>query len=238
MSRHGLDAFRQKVTVAWPKLQEETARKHLIAVASEGHARIMREQKAREGIAPAFEAYANRPGNADLDSVKLPGPIVFNYDYRAEIAYVTVQELRRASPHGSGKYRNAHALFVNGIATDGIPERLPPRAEIFVSNPVPYARRLEVGRTKSGRRFVLQVAPHIYERMADLVARRYKNTASIHFNYVQLPDAWRIRGRLSSFYATSVAARSYLRPRLVARKRRQREGELVRAPAIFIEPLT
>ena len=45
-------------------------------------------------------------------------------------------------------------------------ETIPPADEYVFINPVPYARRIEVGKTKSGRPFLIQVPNKIYERTA------------------------------------------------------------------------
>lgn len=229
MASRALQALRQRVTVEWPKIADDEARKLLVRTAREGHERIMREQTARAGVFPEWDAYANTPGNTNLESVKLPGPIVYRYRYLQEIVLEAIRMLKAASPPGSGKYKNAHKLWIDGVEAP-LDSKLEPRQEIFIANTRDYSRRLEVGKTDDGRDFLISVPNHIYERVAkNTLIPKYRNAANITFGYVELPDAWVIKGRLGPSYALPNGKR---------RKRRQQVGDKVRAPAIFIEPLS
>lgn len=229
MASAALQSFRRTITVAWPQQAEADAQKALVRVARAGHAAIMQEQTTRAGFAPDFEAYANTPGNSNLDSVVLPGPIVYRYRYFREMLSVALDELRKASPVISGLYRDSHTVFVNGIAVVGVPQSLKKGDELYIANPTPYARRLEVGKTEAGRAFVLQVQPNIYGRvMRTILIPRYRNVAKISLDYVTIPDAYIIKGRLPSHYIAKGGAR---------RKRRQTVGSPVRSPAIVFSLL-
>lgn len=242
-SRASLDALRQKITIDWTGKTQKEAHDLLVQIATKGNAETLSEQTQRSGITPGVNAYANSPGNANLDSVVLPGPIVYKYDYRREIVDYAIAALRKASPVVSGKYQNSHQVYINGAAARSLPDQFGSSDEIIISNPVPYARRLEVGRTKSGRSFVAQVQPRIYERVAksDLL-KRFGNLAKISFDYVDLTDAWVTKARLSASYGTQktrirggkVVATGEMRQQ----KRRQFAGQKVRAPAIIIEAYT
>ena len=229
MASQALQAFRRTVTVAWPKHADEEARKLLVSTARAGHAKIMAEQISRAGIAPDFDAYANTPGNTNIETVKVPGGmIVYRYRYAREILTVALEELRKASPVISGLYRDSHTLFINGVAVTnpGTSASLKAGDEIFIANPVPYARRLEVGLTESGRAFVIQTQPRIYERtLKNILIPRYRNVAKLSLDYVTIPDAYIIKGRLPSHYIAKGGVR---------RRRRQQVGQPVRAPAIVI----
>lgn len=235
MPSAALQAIRQTVKVQWPQSCERGAKAHLIRTARAGHARIMGDAR-RMGFQPAWVAYANHPGNRDIASVKIPGPIVYEYKYFADVVQFALDALRKASPVRSGDYVGSHTLYVNGQPVDAIPARLSASDEIWIANPVPYARRLEIGKTKAGRDFVIQVPNRIYERVAkQVVLPRFRNSAKVSFGYVTIPNAHVIKGGLSSHYATGRAAGK--RGGGTMRKRRQRVGEMVRAPAIFISPL-
>src|SRR5262245_8162856 len=98
MTRQSLAALRQTFLVDQPRDTAVNAKALLVRVAREGIAKITQEQTARAGVAPSVDAYANTPGNKNLDSVRLPGPIVAKFDYRREIALYALDELRKASP--------------------------------------------------------------------------------------------------------------------------------------------
>lgn len=230
MATQAFETFRRVVTVAWPKQQAAQAKALLIRTAKAGHGRIMAAQGA-----PSFEAYANRPGRP-VEQVELPGPIVYRYAQVARIVEAILDELRRNSPVASGAYATGHTVFVNGVAVDQVPRDLKSTDEIYIANLVVYARRIEVGRTKSGRAFVLQVPNRIYERVAKrFAARRFGDQAKVTFGYVTLADAFVTRGGLSSHYGTGRVGR---RGGGTLRKRRQRAGSKVQQPAIFIGMLS
>lgn len=224
MTRQSLDALRRTLIVEQPKQLDIDGRKFLADFARADIAKVVAEAGAR-GARPAVTAYANTPGNRNLDSVKLPGPIVAIFDYRSEVVRATLDALRAASPVDSGLYRNSHRVLVNGTEVGGVPTTLGAGDEVTIVNPVAYARRLEIGKTKSGRDFVVSVPNRIYERVARKMAARFRNVASIRFGYLPLTGAHAVKGGLASHYIAKGGSR---------RRRRQRVGSAVSAPAIFI----
>lgn len=226
MPSTALQSLRRRVTVDWRELSKEQAKELLLRTARQGHERIMRDQAARAGVFPEWDAYANSPGNTNLDSVRLPGPIVYRYRYRREIVLAALKALYAASPVQSGAYRNAHTLFVDGVPAS--PEAALTGREVAIANPLPYARRLEIGKTESGRDFLVSVPNRIYERAAKKLAAQYRIAAQISFGYMTVPGSYAVRGRLGASYAIAG----------VRRRRRQRAGAQVQAPAIFIASLS
>jgi hypothetical protein len=94
-----------------------------------------------------------------------------------------LETLRSKSPVGSGSdkhpglYRDNHTVFLNGhIVTDVSSWR--PGDQINISNPVPYARKIEAGEMK------LSVPPHVYEMTSTLVQARYGNSFDVRFVYM------------------------------------------------------
>jgi hypothetical protein len=228
MASQALQAFRRTVTVDWPKQKDVDAKALLIRVAKDGHARIMADAKAKTGAVPDFDAYANSPGRP-VESVVLPGPIVYRYRQVRDIVQFTLDALRMASPVVDGEYVRGHTVFVNGVQTDTVPVNLKPGDEIMIANPVVYARRIEIGKTKAGRDFVIQVPNRIYERVAkQQVIPRYRSVAKVTFAYVNLTGAYQTKAGLSPSYRSGGRVR----------KRRQRAGSAVMSPAIIIEALS
>lgn len=237
MSAQALAALRHTVTVDWKNQTEEQAKRHLINTAKFGIAGILNEQTITVGVRPIATVYANRPGNPDLESVKLPGPIVALFDHRPAIVKMAMEALRTASPVDSGRYRDSHMILLNGVRVTSLPQSLKAADEIVITNPVPYARRIEIGKTKTGRDFVLQVPNRIYERVAkNKLLPKFRNVADVSFAYLTLTGAHVIQGGLSSHYLTTVGSVGK-GLRQVRRKRRQAKGRAIQAPAIFIRPL-
>jgi hypothetical protein len=183
MTRQSLAAFQRTVTVEWPAHAERGGKELLIRTAKQGHARIMADAVARSGFPPIWEAWANSRGNPNLELVVLPGPIVYLYHYTTEVIEQALLLLQRTSPVRSGLYAKSHTIYGPGGSPIGrAPKEL--TQEVIISNPVPYARKIEVGKTRSGRPFVIQVPPRIYERAAKALQSRYRNVAKIEYNYV------------------------------------------------------
>src|ERR1700745_2642044 len=107
-----MQLIRRIVTVDWPKQVQTDAKALLIDTAHNGHARIMADAAAK-GLQPSWEAYANTPGNSNLETVRLPGPIVYNYRYLVDLIKFALEELRRQSPVTSGAYKRSHQVYVN-----------------------------------------------------------------------------------------------------------------------------
>lgn len=145
------------------------------------------------------------------------------------------QKLIDSSPVVSGDYRDHHTLFGDGeviaTANDIVSGADIPNAKTYYySNPVPYARRLEVGVTKSGRAFVIQVPPHIYERVANEASGKFDN-ADIRFAFATIAKQdYVIQGGLGK-----TLSRRYMKGGR-SKKRSQRDvGQKLQSPCIFIK---
>jgi hypothetical protein len=185
MTRASLQSFRRVVTVEWPAHAKRGGKELLLRTARQGHAKIMADAMARSGSAPIWEAWANNQGNSNLESVVLPGPIVYLYHYTTEVIEQALLLLQRLSPVRSGLYAKSHTIYgAGGTPVGRAPKEL--TEEVIISNPVPYARKIEVGKTRSGRPFVIQVPNRIYERAAKALRSRYRNVAKIEYVYANV----------------------------------------------------
>lgn len=234
MATSALQAFKRTVTVAWPARAQGDAKALLLKVARNGHGQIMAEAKQRSGAFPQWDAYANRPGNKNLESVVLPGPIVYTYRHTTEILQFIITELIKASPFKSGDYRKSHLVFVDGVQVQGIPTELKPGQDVMVINPLAYSRKLEIGKTQSGRDFLISVPNRIYERVAKMAKAKYGNVARISMTYATVPGAYTLQ--------KDNPARAWLKNRkrwyYNAKQRPDRvAGAAVRSPAIVITSL-
>jgi hypothetical protein len=230
MTNASLAAFKRTVTVSWPAHQQAQAKALLIKTAKDGHQKLMTEQKARSGIAPEFDAYANQPGKP-IESVVLPGPIVYRYRYFREVVLVALKELEQASPFESGTYQRSHTLFVNGTPiADPFEHLFKATDKIMIVNTVPYARRIEVGKTKSGRAFVLDVPPRVYDRVRTILHARFRAIASIKVEFVNLSDAYKLKN--------DQVARRMVRGRWQHERKIRKDrvrGSAITYPALIIE---
>lgn len=110
------------------------------------------------------------------------GVIVAEFDLVLDVLNWIWNRLLESSPVLSGEYKQGHKLFADGaeISTGG---EIPDAAEYAFTNTVPYARKIEVGKTKDGRDFVIQVEPKIYDRVAREARGRFGNIAQIGYTF-------------------------------------------------------
>jgi hypothetical protein len=208
-----LETLRATV-IDWRAEAEKQGRALLVATARAGHAKIMHDQPDS-----TWTAFGDVPGRSWEQAERL---ITFKYSPALSlVAPVIIKQLEDGSPVDSGLYRRSHTLFVNGQPSAAGP--IPAGAVVMIANPVPYARRLEIGKTESGRAFLVSKPNRLYERVARAAANRFP-TVEITFGYVTLPNAITSKGHVG---------RTSRNPR--RRRRAQRMvGEAVRSPAIFI----
>lgn len=198
-------------------------------------AEVQAINRAALGFLPDYKTTVDGQVGRSILGVKLDGgEIVYDFAIvdRRDVIVVALDALRNASPVVSGRYRDSHTVYINGSPVEGIPDLIKPFDEVMIANPVPYARRIEIGRTKSGRSFVVQVDNRIYERVVkNTLVPRFGNQAKIVFEYATLRDAATVNGGLqsrNSHYAAAGGRRI---------KRRQSVGSQVQSPAILIQQL-
>lgn len=149
--------------------------------------------------------------------------IVIRYLYMDDIAQFVLQTLRDRSPVGTegdthpGLYRDSHLLFIDGHVVPDAKNWQPGQALEF-ANPVPYARKIELGSVK------LSVPPHVYEETAALVDARYGNQVNVKFTFMP------VRFGSIQAYAQSREAHAFKQ----RRNRKVLRDWLVRQPAIIV----
>lgn len=151
--------------------------------------------------------------------------IVYRFLDMQEVVAFALETLRSLSPVGStddehpGLYRDNHLVFIDGrVVKDARGWR--PGQQVNISNPVPYARKIEVGHMK------MSVPPHVYERAAPVVAGRYGNSVSVKFLFMP------VRFGSIEVYAASAAGQAAGGRRGGSQKARR--DWLVRQPALQI----
>lgn len=135
------------------------------------------------GRIPPYVTTVDGRQGAALESVNPDGgQIITEFELIGEVLAWVAAELVARSPVLSGRYRASHTLFADGVEVDAF--AVVPLAEEFVFlSPLVYARRLEIGKTKSGRNFLVSVPNRIYERTAEDARRRFGNVARVRFSY-------------------------------------------------------
>lgn len=136
--------------------------------------------------------YVDGREGAPLSSVRPDGVIRFEFSYLDEIVRSVLAMLVSASPYAekraganpSTHYRDEHAIFLDGTEVTDLPARIPPTAEVVITNLQPYARKVEKGFGRG-----LKSAHGVYQAVASLAKRRYGNVVSITYSWRQFPGA-------------------------------------------------
>lgn len=199
-----------------------SAARKIIAAADEKNRRAF-------GAVPPKTVKVNGREDAELQHVVPPdsGHIVADWRLVEDVLAWIMMELRRRSPVISGEYRDGHRLFADDVEVD--PARPPLAARYAFFNLVPYARRLEVGKTKSNRDFLISVPNKIYAQTAKEAKDKFGNVARITTGFASTPNSYRLKH--------NQASRSFSRGFRVtsARQRLDRlAGSAVQAPAIYV----
>lgn len=130
---------------------------------------------------------------APLESVKPNGGvIVAEWELFLEVLPWIAKTLRERSPRVKGEYVRGHKVFADETEFVDL-AKPPPAAAYTFMNIVPYARKIEIGKTKSGRVFVIQVPNRIYELVARDARTRFGRLVDIRFSYRQVVGAYRLR---------------------------------------------
>lgn len=169
----------------------EECRKALIATAKREHARIMSTDPRPKRFIRAVDGVQD----AREEQVKSGGIIRYRYQRLEEVVRSAMELLFELSPVLSGEYRMAHTLFVDGVAASDL-SGWDGTGTIVITNLMPYARKIEVGR------MVMRIpeTDHVYQQAESLLRRQHGNTANIKFSYHGIAAGARGKARNDTRY--------------------------------------
>lgn len=213
-------------------LNDEAARRKLAIGARAEKRRVLAEQRARSGVEPGVVTAVNGREGAAEETVRLPGPITYQFFYGVEVGTFLLAFLEHRSPELSGEYKRSHRLIVGGAYAN---VKDLGRVEAFtVVNTVPYSRKLEVGAVDA------RVPPHIYEDARQAAQARYGRIAKFSMRYIEIAGGYVLKGnqrtRLAARNARSSAHRAG-RTTLSSRAD-LRAGQPLLYPSIYVEMRT
>lgn len=141
------------------------------------------------GRTPKHRTWVDGRAEAPLESVKPDGGrIVFEFEILVDVLIFIAQTLYAKSPVLTGRYRESHQLYADGVlVTTGA--QLAPQAERYTfMSTVPYARKIEAGKM----RMKVPGSSHVYEQTRQIASRRFGNVAKIGFTYQALAGRDRV----------------------------------------------
>lgn len=213
----------ERVTVA--SILGETLRERQVAAAAfarQGIAEADAINRTVLGRTPPRTITVDGREGAALDSVNPDrGTILVEWELVTDLLEWIGDELVARSPKLSGRFRESWTLFADGIETPlgGV---IPPADKYVFVNLQPYARKIEIGKTKSGRNFVIQVPNRIAERTAKDARRRFGNQAKVMFGY----ESVQAGGAINTWASGTRSGGK--------RRGRARKDWLTRQPAIIV----
>ena len=156
------------------------------------------------GRVPQHEQFVDERRGASLDSATGRSTIVFEFDVVEDITSFVIAELERVSPVDSGAYRKAHMIFADGRQVLRGEQARQAEQYIFL-NPLPYSRKIEMGRMKMR----VSGTDRVYQQAARAAQRRFSNLAQVRFTYqspIGTAESGKV-GRASRVPAISITLR-------------------------------
>ncbi len=181
------------------------------------------------GAVPPKTVTVNGRENSALTNIIPPdsGTIIAEYRVVDDVLQFIAKTLYDRSPVVEGDYRDGHIMLADDVPAD--PYRPPLATQFTFLNLVAYSRKIEIGKTHSGRDFVIQVPNRIYIRTGEDAKAKFGNIAKIRTGFITPTGAYRLKH--------DQASRSFTRGfrRISARQRPDRvAGSTVSVPAIFV----
>lgn len=185
MARYRPIAVQFDAAIAAAQLQTQA---DIAAFARREHAKVMKASPQPS----SFRRFVDGREGAPEDSVKAFGVIEYHYQRLGEIVQAAMDALFDLSPVLSGDYRRAHTLFVGGVAVSNLQGWRPESGdEVYIANPLPYARKIELGK------MTMRVpgTELVYAQAQQILRRRFGNLAAIKFSFVTVVDGVLHTGR-------------------------------------------
>ncbi|MCA3248789.1 MAG: hypothetical protein ING29_20175, partial [Azospirillum sp.] len=129
--------FRRSLQVAQDGLEDQVRARHVAAART-----ILDRTIAERPIRPAVVQVVDGKIGAALETVRVPGVILFRLGVLQEVTAFALKAAFDLSPVRSGRYRLSWvAMRADGKVYEGGP--LGPDEIVFVVNPQPYARKIQ-----------------------------------------------------------------------------------------------
>nr|WMC97945.1 hypothetical protein RAR13_04310 [Aminobacter aminovorans] len=169
------ESFERDLRFATKGLQPEAINRELAKFAKVELRRVISTGQASS----TYERYVNHVKGALEESVKAPGPILYEFVNWPLVIRAALAELQRRSPRRSGRYAGGFIVLANGGTVQDF-ARIPIDAEVVIFNARPYTRKIEIGANKTGKRHVDGAKSAMARRFRDAFKfeTRFLNVAS------------------------------------------------------------
>ncbi|MES0168244.1 hypothetical protein NKJ87_20015 [Mesorhizobium sp. M0027] len=196
-------------------MEPEAINKALAAFAKQEVNRVI-----GEGIAsPNYERYVNGVHNAPEETVKAPGPIVYEFVNWPLVIDAAIEELQKRGPRAkSGRFASSYIVIASGRAVVTDYSKIRSDAEIIITNAQPYVRKAEVG-------FLGIPAQRLFYGTARVMGSRFRGAFTFQSKFLD------IRAGLHHLIPYRLKARR-------SNDRISRKAGVLSYPAIIINPVS
>lgn len=160
-------------------------------------ARFARSELA--GVIAAGEAstiytkYVNGREGAEEETVRPPGPIVYDFSYWEPILKFALNFLRERSPVKTGAYQSTHQVMIGSQFIDPAAP-IAAGEEVVIVNTRPYARKIEVGFMQ------MSVPDGVYNDAMRAVKRQFGRVIRVNFRMILIPNGYILKGMFRRGY--------------------------------------
>lgn len=142
----GFEFFERDLRLATAGLEPEAINKALAIFARQELAKAI-----SAGASPEYEKYVNGRQGAAEETVRAPGPIVYEFVNWPLVIAAALTELQKRSPRKSGRYASSFIVMANQVPVADY-RGIPADSEVVIFNAHPATRKIEVGTNKTGKR--------------------------------------------------------------------------------------
>lgn len=206
----GLEFFDRELRLATADLEPAA-----INAALAKFARAELAKAISAGASPKYDKFVNGVEGAQEETVRAPGPIVYEFVNWPLVINAALAELQRRSPRKSGRLASSFIVIAGGrvVVTDFT--KLRADTEIIITGSVPYIRKAETG--------LLGVpAGRLFAGTKNVLSRRFK-------------DVWRFEVKFLDIKSGLHPAIPYRLKRGQGRKGRE-AGAPISYPSLLINP--
>lgn len=176
------------------------------ALAAFARAELANSIASGEG-SPDYDKFVNGNPGADESTVVPPGPIVYVFNWWADVVTYALQTLIDLSPELSGDYKHSWIIMVDGQPVAD-PKDISVASVVQITNDSDYSRSIDVGHKK------YRLGHNIIETGRQKVNSVYGNLITARRELIQLPGGYILKGHFRRGFRKY--ARRKLRPDVAA----------------------
>lgn len=172
----GFEGFDRQITLATAGLEPAAINSML--------AKFARQELGKAiaaGASKQYDKFVNGREGAPEESVRAPGPIVYEFVNWPLIINAALAELQKRGPRAkSGLFSRSYVVIVGGRVAVTDFSKIRPDAEVIILNTAPYTRKAEVGKLGIA-------AQRLFKGTSRVMNTRFKGAFTFESKFVNVP---------------------------------------------------